>query len=378
MFFRLVFIIMLFFMASCIKTNKNLGKEIESVNDMLNAFDKEIKLNAEIYINDSTNLLEPFSLNIFGNYLLVNDIGDSEGNLLSVYNMDNKKFIGRMCRRGNGPNEFLGFRMNVYEKDSLLVLDPYKKRALIYSKNEIEMCRNEPVRIISFQSPKSGEQISQCYLFNDKVICSGQFNEGRFQIYDKNGRFLDEFGDYPFVSFNETQIDNLQLGYVFGSDVSFCNDTAFKKMACVNSSTFSMYDYNGENKFSNKIDIQWFKPKIGEAIYKDGKPYVTMSAKDCMVGAGNMVAGKEYIFFTFSNYSVYEIISKGINDPLNIILVLNWEGEAVAKLRLSKAVRFPLVIDNDENYLYSIHTDLQTGFPQIVRYDISFLNITQN
>ena len=55
------------------------------------------------------------------------------------------------------------------------------------------------------------------------------------------------------------------------------------------------------------------------------------------------------------------------------ILVTNWDGEPVAKILLDKAIHFPLQVDKDGKYLYAIHTDLKTGFAQILRYDISFL-----
>jgi hypothetical protein len=52
---------------------------------------------------------------------------------------------------------------------------------------------------------------------------------------------------------------------------------------------------------------------------------------------------------------------------------LNWDGVPIAKMLLDKAIQFPLETDQEGKYLYSIHIELKTGFPQIIRYDISSL-----
>ena len=363
---------LLIFLFACKPSQNNWGEEVKSIDDMFRIFDNEIKLDAETYINDTVHVINPFSVTVMDPYLLVKDAGNPTEGILSVFDMANKQFIGRMFNYGHGPNEFLGLRPNLYGSDSLLVLDPFKKEAQLFGIHEIKTIISTPVRIIKFQSPGKGEQIDQCYLFDNKLICSGQFQKGRFQIYDTKGKFLTEFDEFPKVNFGEKQIDNIQLGFIFGANVSFSNNSTMSKIACIGSSTFSIYNSN-RNEFTKNLFVQWFLPKVGEATYKDGKPLVTRSAKECMVGAGNIVSNDKYIFFSFSNFSIADVLTKGTKNLFNYIFVTNWDGEPVAKLILNKAIKPYLSIDKNGKYLYAIHNDTKTGFSQIIRYDISFL-----
>lgn len=371
---KFTIIYVLIFIASCKTIPEDWEKEIKSVDNMFRTFHKEITVSAETYISDSIRLLDPFAIKIIDDYMLIKGSGRSADGIVSAYDMTNKRFIGKMINNGKGPNEFLGVRMNAFGKDTLLVLDPYKKSAQLFGINEIKKCSAIPARSVKFQSPNKGEQISQCYLFNDHLICSGEFQKERFQVYNTKGGFLNGFGEYPQVNFSENKIDNIQLGYVFGSDVSFVWNSQNSKIACINKSTLSIYDYN-KNKDEFMIDffVQWFSPKIGEATYKDGKPYVTRSAKECWAGAGNLAANNKYIFFPFSNYRISDLLKGGIENEYQFIFVSKWDGKPVARLKLDKPIHFPLEIGKDGKHLYSIHTDIKSGFDQIVRYEVSFL-----
>ena len=372
------FVLLAVCLSSCVhtseKNHKNWEKEVKSVDDMLRIFDNEIKLSAETYINDSINLLNPFNIRIINNYLLVQDFGNSANGILSIFDMTNKQFIGKMLTYGNGPNELLGLRMNSYGNDTLLALDSYKKTSQLFGVNELRVCNGIPARIIKYQPPNKGEQIDQSYLFDNKLICSGQFQKGRFQIYDANGKFLHEFDEFPKVNFGENQLDNIQRGSIFGADVSFGKNSKMSKLACLNKSILSIYDFSEDkNEFVRSFFCQWVFFKVTEARYIGGKPVVRGDQKINMVGAGKVVTNDKYLFFNFSDLTISDIINRGNDNRYKYILVTNWDGEPVAKLLLDKAIHFLLQIDKDGKHLYAIHTDLKTGFAQILRYDISFL-----
>ncbi|HCY41757.1 MAG TPA: hypothetical protein DHV48_10440 [Prolixibacteraceae bacterium] len=359
---------------SCESNSKNWEIDIKSVDDMLRVFDNEVKLKAEIYIGDTIHLLNPFDIRIVNDYFLVQDIGRSEGGILSVFDMTNKQFVGKMLNYGNGPNELLGLRMNLYGKDTLLALDPFKKTSQLFGANELKACNGIPFRTIKYQSPNKGEQIDQSYLFENMLICSGQFQKGRFQLYNNKGQFIHQFGEFPNVNFGENQLDNIQLGSVFGASASFCGNSPRSQMACLTTGTLTIYNYrNDKNEFSRSFFCQWFSLKVTDARYIGGKPVVRGDNKANMVGAGKVVANDKYLFFTFSDFTISDIINMENDNRYKYILVTDWDGEPVAKIVLDKAIHFPLQIDKEGKYLYAIHTDLKTGFAQIIRYDISFL-----
>lgn len=370
----ILWVFMLLSLVSCENKHKEWTKDVKSIEDMFRIFDNEIKLSSEIYLNDTVHLLNPFEIKIIQDYLLVQDIGSSADGILSVFDMTNKQFLGKMFTYGNGPNELLGLRINPYGNDTLLALDPYKKRTQLFGINELRACNGIPARIIKYESPNKGEQIDQSYLFSNKLICSGQFQKSRFQVYDTKGNLLYEFDEYPKVNFGESQIDNIQLGSILGANVSFGKNSQMSKIACLGSSTLSIYDYSEDrNEFVRNFFVQWFFEKVTEASYRHGRAFVRRDPKECMVGAGDIVANDKYLFFPFSNLRISDIISTGIDDRYKYIFVTNWDGMPVAKLLLDKAIHFPLQIDKEGKFLYSIHNDLKTGFAQIIRYDISFL-----
>lgn len=362
-------------LVSCDKSSKNWEKEVNSVDDMLRVFDKEVKLNAEIYIGDTIHLLNPFNIRIVNDYFLVENLGPAEGGILSLFDMTNSQFVGKMLNLGNGPNELLGLRMNLYGKDTLLALDPFKKTAQLFGANELRACNGIPARTIKYRSPAKGEQVDQSYLFENQLICSGQFQKGRFQVYDTKGKFMHAFGEFPKVDFGGNQLDNIQLGSLSGGSASFGSNLQKSKIACLSGSSLSIFDYKkNKNEFLRNFYCQWSTLKIKEARYIGGKPVVLGDNKVSRVGAGKMVANDKYLFFTFSDLTVQDIMDLEHDNRYKYILVTNWNGEPVAKIILDKAIHFPLEVDKGGKYLYAIHTDLKTGFPQILRYDISFLN----
>lgn len=373
--YRLIIAIsILSFLISCGSKNKNWEKDVKSVEDMLRKFDHEVKLSSEIYIDDTVQLLNPFVIEIVDDYLLISEIGPTEKGILSVYDMKNQQFIGRMLNFGNGPNELLGLRMNNYGKDTLLALDPFRKTAQLFSASDLRTCNGIPSRTIKYRSPQKGEQIDQSYLFDNKLICSGQFQKNRFQVYDTKGKYLASFGEFPAINSGNIQLDNIQLGSLSGGNASFANNLQQSRIACLSGSSLSIYDCEKEKvDFSGSFFCQWYIFNATDARYMGGKPVVLGDNKVNRVGAGSLTSTDNYLFFTFSYLTISDILEMEHDNRYQYILVTNWNGDPVAKLVLDKAIHFPLEIDKDGKYLYAIHTDTKTGYSKILRYDISSL-----
>jgi hypothetical protein len=212
------------------------------------------------------------------------------------------------------------------------------------------------------------------YYFNKLLLTTGQFKQNRFKMYDIDGSAKYSFGTYPLVS-SKVATDNYHLGYIYGGNEDVASNSQSDKFACLARGSLSIYNFN------NKLDtclqtfsIQWYTEKIKEATYKNGKAYVVRVGNGLKVGAGNLAANDKYLFFPFSKNEYMELTQQGIReDFFDYILVMDWNGSPVAKLKLNKRIKFPLEIDKEGNYLYSTHTDTNTGFPQVVRFDIRFL-----
>lgn len=348
-------------------------REIESVDDMLEAFSNEINVNAEIFIEDSLNLLRPFRFKFFSNYLIIND--KTDGFVYSIYDLDDEKFIGRFIKRGKGPNEYLSPYLFNFGSDSIGIIDEFHpNRLAIYSEAKIIEGNSVPDRSIQLYSRNKGDVISRCFAENDRLIATGQFKESRFIVYNKAGVIQDEFGNYANVN-SDVDIDNYQLGFIFNGHEIVRSNLALSKIACLDKYSLTIYDRrNDTNSFQNRFNLSWSIANVKEATYKQGKPYVVRMGKGAKVGAGNLASTDKFLFFPFSKLELEQTAKQGIRDYFEYILVMDWNGEPIAKLNIEKRIQFPLEVDISGSYLYSTHVDTETGLPQIIRYDIGFLS----
>jgi hypothetical protein len=372
---KLIIFILFTSLMSCKNTPDKWETKVKNVQDMLNSFHKEIEIKAEVFIDDSVHLSNPFTLKIIKNFLLIENMLNGDGKLISVYNMSSKQYVGEFLSKGRGPNEFLHVTLCRYYADTIMALDVFRKEAQLFSINKIQKCDQLPDRKFRFRICEKADQINQCLWLDDKLICSGQFMQGRVQCFDSNGRFIKYFGTYPKVSYNGS-LDNYHLGYVYGTDTSFASNVKQDKFAFSERYAFCIYEKT-QYSFNKLFEAHWNIPKIYEASYKNDKPYVVRSGDD-MVGSGNIAASEKYFFAPFSEYNYRDIMKQGIENYYGYILVLDWNGNPIAKLKLDKEIHFPLEIDDKGKYLYSIHTDLQSGFSQIVRFNLSCLDYISN
>ena len=62
---------------------------------MLNAFNTEIKVETEVFIDDTINLINPFTLKIVDGQLIVRNNIDYDKKHFSVFDFLSRKFIGK-------------------------------------------------------------------------------------------------------------------------------------------------------------------------------------------------------------------------------------------------------------------------------------------
>jgi hypothetical protein len=346
--------------------------DVENIDDFCNAFKKEININAESFIDDTTSLLKPATINILKNHMVIYDRYDNF--LYSVFDMKNKSLVGRFLKQGKGPNEYLNPSIFSYGTDSIIVIDSYVQKSAIFSLKKIEKCDNMPDRVISFTHANKSDVVSSACYFNKSLLTTGQFKQSRYCVYDTDGFAKYSFGTYPSVS-SEVATDNYHMGFIYGASEDVESNSQSDKIACLTANSLSIYNFDKQlNTFSKPFNIQWHIQRVKEATYRNGKPYVLRLGKGLTVGAGLLAANDKYLFFPFSPYEYMELIEQGIENDYYYIFVMDWNGTPVVKLKLNKRINWPLEMDKEGNYLYSIHTDTKTGFPQVVRFDISFLN----
>jgi len=355
------------FLACANKERTHWGSLVNDAKGMLNAFKTEINVDTEVFINDTINLINPFTLKFVGSQIIVRNNIDYDKKHFSVFDFQSRKFIGKSFSFGQGPNEYLRVRPFNFSDDTLLVIDVLKSEALLFSGQKVKECSNIPDRKFKFKNLSAGEQIDHCILLDNKLICTGLFLQGRFKVFNTSGNLLSEFGKYPEIN-AKIEIDPFQMGSLF-YQVSFAKDSRQNKLAVFDEHSFSIF--KKENKsFSQIMELTWNIPPAASAGYMEGRPFVARRAKDYWIGTGHIVANDRYIFVPFSEYDNNQVVKQGIEDMYAYILVFDWDGNPVAKLKPENNITVTLEIDKEGKYLYTIQSDQQTGFKRIVRIKI--------
>jgi len=362
-------IILLHVVLAC-ENKRDWTTQLNTPQEFINIFPQEFKINAEIHIDDTINLLNPFSVETLGSLLWVRNQGTSGTKLISVFDINSKEYIGDMLNKGNGPSEYNNCAFHNITKDTVLVLGFYTKRASLFSVEKLRNLDQTPDRVFKINTENKEESIYKTISFNNRLIASGEFKQGRFISYSLNGNPLNKFGKYPEINFNDT-ISNYHLGNLFGSNLWFCSNMDNSRLAAINRSSLILFDFNQKDEsFTESFNVEWWKPEIVNAGSLNGKIFVARNAKGAFYGAGSIVTKGEYILFPFSKFSVADVFKSGTENRYNYILVMDWEGTPIARFALDKSISSSLSLDNEGNYLYSIHTDMQTGFKQIVRFNV--------
>ena len=377
--FKLLLLLSLGALVSCSSNNNASEDKLSEMTDiptMFEKFSQEFELEAEVFLADSLHLLRPFRFKMLDDYMLVNDKDDTT--FYSVYDMNTKAHLCRFLKKGRGPNEYLSPHASIYNEDTLMIVDDANtSRVTFFSKDKIRNCSPEPDRTIEIKKRKPGDVMTRVFPFNRTLIGTGQFETGRYYQYDMNGNITDYFGQYPAVD-SKVSYDNYHLGFIYSGTESIRHNTAGTKLASLTGRSLSIFDY-GDSQFTNVSNLVWYTPRIKEATYKDGRPYVLRIGNGAVVGAGSLAVTEDHLFFPFSKYEFREIVLKGFSDYYGYIFVADWEGNPVVRLKLDKRIQFPMELDKEGNYLYSTHISTETGLSQIIRYDVSFLkNVVNN
>lgn len=356
-------ILSIIFSCQNIETKENF----KSPDDLISVIKNRKEISPEILISDSVNLVKPFRVHLYEDYLLINDKTDDY--IYSVYNIKNKKFMGRFIKRGRGPNEHLFTYLSFYSKDTIGVLDENKSTISLFSLRDIENLFEVPASILNLNKEKNFYK--RFYNLNNEILLSGQFENNRYKTLNKYNNKITSFGDYPDV-ISKVEYSNYHLGFIFSQSEDIFVNQDFTHFASIVPGSLNLYKSDSEH-FKLYKSIQWQIDKIETATYKNGKPYVIRAGKGLKVGAGNITGNNDLLFFPFSSDYIFDLASRSQYNYFDNIIVANWEGELIQLLKLKNRIQHSLVLDEKRKLLYCISIDNNTGLSNIQKIDISFL-----
>jgi hypothetical protein len=356
-------------MISCNKKT-DWQQNISTPADLINTFINEIEIESEVWIKDTLILMDIFDIQFIEGLTLIKVNHPPDQYHFQVFNFNTREFIGKYIKRGKGPYEYINCLSFRYKNDTIVILDWHQSNLCFFSANNINGLNDKPNNCIQFKFADKGDAITKLIFFNNYLICTGIFSNDINKVFDIYGNYLFGFGrSWEYLS--KDTLSNPHIGTLFGGCVHFLSNMDQDKLAIGNSFGLKIFDYCPDNilEFSEIFTVQWSIPPVVDNGFHSGKPFVSRSATE-YIGAGRFVSVGDLIFFPFSTYSIAESVSKGIINEYNYMVIIDWEGNPVAKLKLDKPIFSMLQKDLNEEYLYAKHTDIETGFPQVIRFSI--------
>jgi hypothetical protein len=378
-FFTVIFLISIIIFVSCAKKQEEYksptwNKEVKTYKDMFKVFNKEYDIRSKIVVDDTAHINEIFYITLYDNYILIRELRPVDGFLYRVFDKNTGKFRNDLMRSGKGPNEFIDpFLFSDIKNDRCLLLDYVINNYLyIFNKNNPFSSTGIYDKKISLKKENKANVLYNLFPLYDEYIMSGEFTEGAYHVFDKNGNFKYSFGIYPKTK--GKKLNNMQLGYRYAADASFAFNYKLNRLAVSNGKDFQLYKYDKKkDKFSLLFEAQWTEQDFPTVGYtKEGRPYaISWSDKEDGEGTNGLRANDEYIFLGFSKYNTHEADLHNIDAIFGYIFVMDWNGNPVCRLKLDRAIYCPFEIDNKGKNIYCAYTDTTTGFDQIIKYDVS-------
>ncbi len=160
------------------KNNEVVPIEIEGERKWLNDILEPFELGSDI----EDSLLNAMSLKNYGNYLYIGDYGDMK---IKRFHPDgmfvNKIGIGQ----GRGPGEFSQFMGYYVSGDTIYVLDLRNIMLNVFQVSENHFMN-------SFEVESTPLRITKV---NDALVVASLGGEGLFEVYNKRGEILNQFGE---------------------------------------------------------------------------------------------------------------------------------------------------------------------------------------
>jgi len=325
------------FLISCKQENKHY----------LERFDKIIESKHSIIKLKGNNVYyKVLDINYINNKIVAFDM--DEQNYLSITDLDKKMIVSRFCKRGQGPNELIGWPMNITkigeDKIRFYVGNNYRYfDADIQNPNNPKLVSNN---VFSFNKGT----MSAISLINGYSLVLGGIEKGRFSLIDSIGNQIRIFSEYPQFEGDEN-FTNYHKQMAFQGDLikqPNGNKVCFssRKSEIIDIIKFDPLKKELSNIFSWQGELGKFVPE-GDGT----KVYAAAIKRESKVTFLKSDATEKFIYLLYSGRVIGQQIDRAFN--ANTVYVIDWEGNPVARYNLDIDVKCITVSDDDKT-LYAI------------------------
>lgn len=303
---------------------------------------------------DSTEMLNPFQIETYDDYLFVSEPNNL---LVSVYDLNENKVVRKIINKGKGPEELLSISsLQVYNRN-LVAYCAGTKVIHVYDIAQLFDSIFSPVKVIQIES----SMCDNARMLNDSVIVYNSAPPARV-VYDLiESDSIYRIGDYSFLN-NINHVPDTWLSQVFRNRM-VCNGKS-GKYALFNMFTDVVEFYEdtslvkvliGPDKFDADLELH----NSGNISMVRGKLGSTRDAYR------SVYSNDEYIFASYSGTFV-----KDERYSLDQIFVFDWNGEPISRVLLDLPIESFCINFKNKKLL---GFNFQMGYPRLISYDLTDL-----
>lgn len=322
---------------SCKKSEKNY----------LERFDKEYTVkHSTIRLAKNEVFYQVYKIHFINNQIIALDIDNK--NCLSIINLNKKRITSRFCKRGQGPNEVIGFPGNLTKIASNTVRF-YVANNYTFFDTDISNPLNPGVTSETKFMFNAGT-IGAVSLCKGYTLAIGGLEKGQYSLIDSTGFQLSVFSEYPHFEGDE-KFTNFHKSLAFQGD--FTRHPSGEKVCFVTSKShlIDIITFDAAKKTLSKA-FNW-QGELGTFV-PEGDGTITYAAaikRETKTAFLDISSTENYIYLLYSGRIIGNEPEKAFKG--NTVFVLDWEGNPLARYNLDIDVKCITVSDDDKT-LYAI------------------------
>lgn len=328
-------------------------------------FEKKVSVKAESIV-PSENLKDPTDIAVMDSLLIV---GNYKGEpLVDIFDLKNNghKYLS-VINKGRGPNEIqiIGRIQTSGEKDAFYINDLIGKKILLSEKSN----NFEPEVLLNAGDLNKDEEtiFDKVLIGKDIFIGESRSPKGRMVFLNKKGEVLGFHLEYPKKEKIKINVNDFEHAKLYASAVTISPDLTKVGLATYLGSLLDLAVIK-EDKLVRSFSYNEFYPSKFFEVAMAGKT-VAAATNETRRGYSDIASSNDYVYALFSG----RYLKDKNYDYGNAIRVSRWDGSKAFELQLDKDIR-RLTVGLDNRTIYGIAKN-NKGEPEIVRYDIAFLNL---
>lgn len=289
--------------------------------------DNAKKIAGEILEVEDLFLGSPSELIIKDSILLICD--RFENRLLTLVDIKNNRFIGRIITEGRGPGEAIPPLRMSFWGNNLNAFQPQAGRLNIYD-GDLNFYKQ-----ISFSDHT--ENIKQ---MRDSFIGIGIFEQGHFHIYNADGEMISKAGEFPYGG---EKMDPVARFILYQGCLTSSKDGRYFSYGYAYSDILEFYELKGSEAMLLK--------KHGEKDVKGKYTNRLELDNDCLMGYKGAYGGDKYCYTLYLGKTFEE--NKHNKYWAANIIVFDWKGNHVKSYKLNVPI-LSFCVDEKNETIYGL------------------------